>query len=583
VTLDLRTIVVSCVITDVICILVMAGLWRQGRSRFAGTGDWVVALVCQLAALCLIILRGSIPDMLSMVASNTLAIGGAILVYRGLGRFVGRRVPQIHNYVMLAVFACVHTYFAVVQPDLGARNVNLSIGLLFVASQGAWLGLHGADRAMRGFTRGVGAVFLAYCLVSGVRIAEFVLVPHEVTDYFHSGTFESLVLLSYQALLILHTVTLVLMVNQRLLAEVGAQEEKFSTAFRSSPYAITLTRLSDGLITDVNDGFVGLTGYSHSEVVQRTSTELSLWARPEDRDEVVTALRQTGKAPWKEYPFRKKSGTTFPGLMSAEILRIDNQDYVLSSINDITEHKQNVEALQAYDRELKARNEELTRFSYAVSHDLKSPIVTIQIFLGYLKRDMAANDAVRIEKDLGFIQTAADKMSRLLDELLELARVGHAIRPPIQVSLQSVVGEALALVAGRITDRNVAVVVTDQPYLLHGDSERLVEVFQNLVDNAVKFVGKQPEPRIEIGVECEGPEPVIFVRDNGIGIDPQDQSKLFGAFKKLNPWAEGTGLGLALVQRIIEVHGGRIWVESAGIGQGTTFRFTLPGTRRAVP
>ena len=580
-TLDLRTIVVSCVITDVICILVMAGLWRQGRTRFAGTGHWVVAFVCQLAAMSLIILRGSIPDMLSMVAANTLGIGGAILVYRGLGLFVGKKVPQLQNIVMLAVFACVHTVFTVVQPDLAARNVNLSLALLFVAAQGAWLGLHGAGPAMRRYTRGVGAVFLAYCLVSGIRIAEFVVVPHAITDYFHSGPFESLVLLAYQALLILHTVTLVLMVNLRLLAEVGAQEAKFSTAFRSSPYAITLTRLSDGLITDVNDGFVGLTGYPYTEAIHRTSAELHLWDRPADRDEVVARLQQNGKLPWTENLFRKKSGTTFPGLFSAEILQIDGQDYILASINDITEHKRDVEALQASDRELKARNEELTRFSYAVSHDLKSPVVTIQTFLEYLKRDMAANDAEHVEKDLRFMQTAAEKMARLLDELLQLARVGHATHPAVQVSLQAVVAEALSLVAGRIADRGVAVAVTDEPYVLVGDRERLVEVFQNLVDNSSKFMGGQPSPRIEIGVESGGPEPVIFVRDNGIGIDTLHQSKLFGAFQKVDPRTDGTGIGLALVQRIIELHQGRIWLESAGSGQGTTFRFTLAGTRRA--
>jgi signal transduction histidine kinase len=111
--------------------------------------------------------------------------------------------------------------------------------------------------------------------------------------------------------------------------------------------------------------------------------------------------------------------------------------------------------------------------------------------------------------------------------------------------------------------------------MLCGDRTRLVEVFQNLVDNAIKFMGDQPTPRVEIGVEKAGEEYVFFVRDNGIGIDPRYQPKVFGLFEKYDPATRGTGIGLALVKRIVEVHGGKIWVESAGIGKGTTFRFTL--------
>ena len=127
------------------------------------------------------------------------------------------------------------------------------------------------------------------------------------------------------------------------------------------------------------------------------------------------------------------------------------------------------------------------------------------------------------------------------------------------------------------------IVVAGEPVVLRGDRPRLVEVFQNLVDNAVKFMGDQQAPRVEIGVEHAGDETVIFVRDNGIGIDPRHQQKIFDPFEKLDPGAQGTGLGLALVKRIVEVHGGRIWVESAGAGRGATFRFTLAKPGQPTP
>ena len=179
---------------------------------------------------------------------------------------------------------------------------------------------------------------------------------------------------------------------------------------------------------------------------------------------------------------------------------------------------------------------------------------------------------------MGFIHSAADKMVLLLDELLKLLRVGHKKNDPVDVSLYEVVNEALMLVAGQIAARNVEVNVTQENVWIFGDRQRLVEVFQNLVDNAVKFMGDQPAPRIDIGIELVGDEVEIFVRDNGNGIDPRYQSKVFGLFEKLDASVAGAGLGLALVRRIVELHGGKIRLESDGVGLGTTFRFTLSKT-----
>jgi len=242
---------------------------------------------------------------------------------------------------------------------------------------------------------------------------------------------------------------------------------------------------------------------------------------------------------------------------------------------DITECKRQEEALQQNSRELQGRNDELARFTYTVSHDLKSPLVTIKAFLGYLEQDTRNQDPAGMKKDLEYIYGAADKMGRLLDELLNLARVGSKMNPPEEVPLQVVVKDALDMVAGWIMQKGVEVVATKEPIMLCGDRTRLVEVFQNLVDNAIKFMGEQQKPRVEIGVEKAGEETVFFVRDNGMGIDPRYQPKVFGLFEKYDPGTKGSGIGLALVKRIVEVHGGKIWVESAGIGKGTTFRFTL--------
>jgi signal transduction histidine kinase len=146
------------------------------------------------------------------------------------------------------------------------------------------------------------------------------------------------------------------------------------------------------------------------------------------------------------------------------------------------------------------------------------------------------------------------------------------------VELAQLVRAAGELVAGRLSLAGAELVLDARGVWLWGDRSRLLEVFQNLVDNAVKFSARGVRPRIVVEVKRVHGELVIAVRDNGIGVDPRHQHKLFGLFEKLHPQAEGTGIGLALVKRIVEVHGGRVWIESAGEGCGSAICFVLPGT-----
>jgi PAS domain S-box-containing protein len=351
--LDIRTIVFSNFLTSIVCMLVIFFLWRQTHKRFAGTGFWVVNFSFQIAAMFLIVLRGSIPDWASMVLANTLALAGALLGYMGLERFVEKKTSQIHNYILLAAFACMHAYFTLFKPSLSVRNLNLSIGLIIIFFQCALLLIYRVEPAMRRLTKGVGMVFVAYCIVSIVRIAEFFIGPHPAADFFQSGKFNALIMISYQILFILLTYALALMLNKRLLDEVKVQEAKFSKAFHSSPYAIALTRLSDGKIVEVNEGFVNITGYNYEDLSGKTTIDLHLWDKQEDRLAVVNELARTGKVYGKELQFRKKSGEMVTGLFSAEIVPISEQKYVLSSINDITERKRAEEDREKLISELK--------------------------------------------------------------------------------------------------------------------------------------------------------------------------------------------------------------------------------------
>lgn len=244
-------------------------------------------------------------------------------------------------------------------------------------------------------------------------------------------------------------------------------------------------------------------------------------------------------------------------------------------VRDISQRKWVETEREKLINELELKNSELERFTYTVSHDLKSPLITIKGFLGFLEQDATSGNIVRLKADIQRIASATDKMQLLLNELLELTRIGRLVNPYQNVDLNVLVREAVELIQGRIQGRGIQVSIQENLPIVHGDRPRLLEVLQNLIDNAAKFMGDQSSPRIEIGLHgYENGLPVFYVRDNGIGIELVHHDRIFGLFNKLNGESEGTGIGLALVKRIIEVHGGRIWVESEP-AKGASFLFTL--------
>jgi len=291
------------------------------------------------------------------------------------------------------------------------------------------------------------------------------------------------------------------------------------------------------------------------------------------RDRLVGVLGIGGKL--SERGYSQDDEVTLSTLANQVAIGIDNARLYAAVQHELAERKRAEVERERLIAELEVKNAELERFTYTVSHDLKSPLITIKGFLGFLEQDIVKGNAERIKGDIGFITNAADKMHQLLSELLELSRIGRLVNPSQSVAMTALAHEAANLVAGQLTARGVQMdIAPDMPTVV-GDRARLLEVFQNLVSNAAKYMGDQPQPHIEVGVRQDDAHTVFYVRDNGMGIEPQYHDKIFELFEKLDPQSEGTGIGLAIVKRIIEMHGGHIWVESAGAGHGSTFCFTL--------
>jgi signal transduction histidine kinase len=267
----------------------------------------------------------------------------------------------------------------------------------------------------------------------------------------------------------------------------------------------------------------------------------------------------------------------------------ENNQLLITTLAEIELRKQAEASLQkAHDEldlrvkertaELESRNAEMERFVYTVSHELRTPLISVGGVVGFLKKDLENEDEQRIETDLRLIGNALTRMDQLLGETLELSRIGRIVNQPEDVSFDEIASEALDQTGASIKARGVNVSVADGLPLIRVDKMRIVEVLVNLIENSVKYMGDQPHPRIEIGYQSDEGQTIFFVRDNGMGIDPSQHDKVFELFYKVDNKTKGTGAGLAIIKRIIEVHDGKIWIESE-LGKGCTVCFTLPLAR----
>lgn len=329
-----------------------------------------------------------------------------------------------------------------------------------------------------------------------------------------------------------------------------------------------------------NQAAESIFGWAEAEVVGRNVSVLMPAPYREEHDGYLDRYHRTREpriiGSGREVVGLRKNGSTFPMTLGVSEVQVPDGQLFAGIVADISEQRALELSRERLIAQLESANAELERFTYTVSHDLKSPLITIKGFLGMIEADALSGNMDRLRADVARIGSAADKMTQLLDELLELSRVGRVVNPPQDVPLHGLCEEVIELLQGRIGDSGATVVIGPNLPVARVDRVRIREVLQNLVENALKFTHPDRPPRIEIGVANEGQGPVLFVRDNGAGLDPQYATRIFRLFEQLDRDADGTGIGLALVKRIVDVHGGSIRAESAGFGAGTTFYLQLP-------
>jgi len=399
-------------------------------------------------------------------------------------------------------------------------------------------------------------------------------------------------------------------ITARLAAEAALRqsEARFATIFARSPIALSISCLSDGSITHVNDAFLALCDRTHAETLGRTKLELGLWARPEDRHHVLEQLREQQRVTSFEAVVRAASEAERQVLVSGELVLINAEPHVLLQFMDISALKQSQQELQDLNHTLETRvqqrtaevhelydilrqaNAELIRaarskdeFLASMSHELRTPINAILGYSESLQEQIYGPITERQHSAIGNIEASGRHLLTLINDILDLAKV-EAGRLDLQtdlVSVQDVCQASLGFVREQALRRRLqlGLELNDHDALIKADATRLKQILVNLLSNAVKFTPAGGAVGMDVTVDAEEGVALFTVHDTGIGIAPEDLGRLFQPFSqidsRLSRESEGTGLGLALVRRLAEAHGGSVTVESM-VGQGSRFTIALP-------
>jgi PAS domain S-box-containing protein len=362
-------------------------------------------------------------------------------------------------------------------------------------------------------------------------------------------------------------------------------EERLRLQSAALQHAANMIVITDtaGVIQWVNPAFEELTGYTRAEAVGQTPRILKSQTHEQTMyaqmwDGIVKGMGWRG-----EMVNKRKDGTLYDVDMTVTPVA-DEKGTIVAFIGisqDISERKRVEEGLRRQKKDLESVNKELDSFVYTASHDLRAPLRAISSFATFLEEDYKEAIGESGREYIEEIRRGADRMSRLIDDLLSLSRISRIHNPYEDAAVMDILNAVMDRLKYDIDESQAQVLIQGEMPVICCDRIKMTEAFANLISNAVKFSTGRPSadpqgPRVEIGYEDQERFHRFYVKDNGIGIDPEFHEKIFGVFKRLHTNAEyeGTGAGLSIVLKIIQEHQGRVWVDSR-LGSGSTFYFTV--------
>ncbi len=366
---------------------------------------------------------------------------------------------------------------------------------------------------------------------------------------------------------------LVIHINERALIEDKLrknEEEQFKVMIRTSLDAFLIADMQ-GHILEVNDAYCRMLGYSREELLKMNTADIEVVETEEETARHIGTLLKTGSDRVEARKRRKDGHIQFVEESSNFSDLYGGRIYCF--LRDISERKQAEEHRNRLLQELESANEELNNFAYVVSHDLKAPLRGISSLAEWLSTDYADKLDDNGKEQMRLLINRVHRMDGLIDGILFYSRVGRVKETMVDVDLGQMVPEVIDILA---PPANIKVAIDNPLPTITTEPTRMQQVFQNLLSNAIKYMDK-PEGSIHVGCMIDGKNWKFSVADNGPGIKQQHFEKIFQLFQTLAPRdrVESSGVGLALVKKIVEMYGGKIWVES-NVGEGSTFFFTLP-------
>lgn len=369
---------------------------------------------------------------------------------------------------------------------------------------------------------------------------------------------------------------------EKVNAALSESEERFRHLFANSPDAVIMIdpHASNVAwpIVDCNEAACRMNGYTREELLGQSVDILNVEpGTPEERAEYLERLRREGLVSI-ETDHRHKDGHAFPVEISTSVISLNGRELVMGIDRDITERRRLEKEAADRAEDLARSNQELEQFAYVASHDLQEPLRIVAGYAQLLTKRYRGTLGQDADEFIEYMVDGVRRMQELIDALLQYSRVGRKGREMAPVDLDVAFDDAMANLRAAIEESQARVTRDDLPDVV-ADRLQLAQLFQNLIGNALKFKGEEP-PAVHVGAERHNGEWILEVRDNGIGIEPQYVDRIFDIFERLHSREryDGTGIGLSICKKIVERHGGRIWVESDA-GHGSAFRFTIPATQ----
>ena len=573
--IDNRTLVIVLGITHFIQFAVFIHQYLVNKT-FRGINWWLLWSAAEVAGFAFMLLRG-IPSFLTaaIIGQNALIVGGVIFLYIGILRFFEKKENSALTAAFFAVYLAAILFFLFVRDSIHIRSVIISAALAAVSFLSARALLANRRRGVSASASFISATFILHGCYHLGRAA-LILHGSPCEDPFAPTLLNTTAYLDAIVFGNVWTFGFIIMINRGLNTEMTEAKKELELVFNTSPDAVSLSRMSDGLIVKVNEGFCALLGYSRAEAVGRTAGEIAIWENTDDRRKLVEELRAKGACDNFEAVSLRRDRSRFFGLMSAKVVNLKDVPHIIIVAHDITERKR-----------MEQMREEVL---HLVNHELRRPITAQVLALEYLQGEIGATLSPENAGVLSTSLKAAHSMTRMVEDLLEVTRseTGKLSMRPEHTDLAALASDLVAAMTPFAKKQGLSLELEASPGLppAYADPARVKQIIGNLMDNAFKFTPPGGLVRLKIYGAAGAPDMLeVAVSDTGQGIDQPDLERIFDRLYQTTNlsrnFMKGLGLGLHICKLLVERQGGCIWIESEK-GKGSVSRFTLPSINKPI-